>query len=81
MLAQKISISLDAGVMQFVESYLKRHRGKSRSQVVSEALQLLQQQEQEAELAAAYAMSAVTDRELAEEFAQTDQDGLTHEAW
>ncbi len=81
MLAQKISISLDSGVMQFVESYLKRHRGKNRSQVVSEALRLLQQQEREVELAAAYAMSASADKELAMEFAKTDRDGLGNETW
>lgn len=81
MLAQKISVSLDPVTMKFIETYLKRHSEKSRSQVVSEALRLLQRQEQEAQLEAAYAMSAAPDRLIAAEFSGTDNDGLDHEAW
>ena len=81
MLAQKISISLDAVTMKFVDAYLKRHGDKNRSQVVSEALQLLRRQEQEAQLEAAYSMSAASDRLIAAEFSGTDNDGLDNETW
>ena len=81
MLAQKISISLDPGTMKFVNAYLKRHTKKSRSQVIGEALRLLQRQELEAQLESAYAQSAVADRLIAAEFSGADNDGLEHEAW
>ena len=81
MLAQKISISLDPATMKFIEAYLARHRDKSRSQVVGEALRLLQRHEQEAQLEMAYAMSAASDRLIAAEFLSADNDGLDHEAW
>ena len=81
MLAQKISVSLDLGLMQFVDAYLKRHREKNRSQVIGDALRLLQRQEQEAQLEAAYSMSAASDRVIAAEFSHADNDGLDHEAW
>ena len=81
MLAQKISVSLDLGLMQFVDAYLKRHREKNRSQVIGDALRLLQRHEQEAQLEAAYSMSAASDRLIAAEFARAGNDGLDHEAW
>ena len=81
MLVQKISISLDPATMKFIETYLARHRDKSRSQVVGEALRLLQRQEQEAELESAYAMSATSDRLIAAECMGADSDGLDHETW
>ena len=81
MLAQKISVSLDPVTMKFIETYLKRHGEKSRSQVIGEALRLLQRQEQEAQLEACYAMSAAPDRLIAAEFSGADNDGLDHEAW
>lgn len=81
MLSQKISVSLDAGTMKFIETYLSRHNGKNRSQVIGEALRLLQQKEQEAELEMAYAKSAASDRVIAAEFSGADNDGLDHEAW
>ena len=67
--------------MKFVNAYLKRHTKKSRSQVVGEALRLLQRQEQEAHLESAYAQSAAADRLIAAEFSGADNDGLEHEAW
>ena len=79
--SQKISISLDAGTMKFIETYLMRHREKNRSQVIGEALRLLQRQETEAQLETAYAMSAASDRLIAAEFSNADNDGLDHEAW
>lgn len=81
MLAQKISVSLDPLTMSFIDSYLARHRDKNRSQVVGEALRLLQRQEQEAQLETAYAASAISDRLIAAEFLGADGDGLDHEAW
>lgn len=81
MLAQKISISLDPLTMSFIDAYLARHRDKNRSQVVGEALRLLQRQEQEARLETAYAASATSDRLIAAEFSGADGDGLDHEAW
>ncbi len=81
MLAQKISISLDAGTMQFIDAYLKRHPEKSRSQVIGEALRQLQRQELESQLEAAYAQSATSDRLIAADFSGADNDGLDHEAW
>lgn len=81
MLAQKISISLDLGTMKFIEAYLKRHAAKNRSQVVGEALKLLQRQEQEAQLEAAYSLSAATDKLIAAEFSSAASDGLDDEAW
>lgn len=81
MLAQKISVSLDLGTMKFIEAYLKRHSVKNRSQVVGEALKLLQRQEQEAQLEAAYAMSAATDKLIAAGFSSANSDGLDDEAW
>ena len=81
MVAQKISVSLDPVTMKFIETYLKRHGRKSRSQVIAEALRLLQRQEQSAQLGAAYAMSAAPDHLIAAEFSGADNDGLVHEAW
>ena len=81
MLAQKLSISLDPTTMKFVEAHLKQHKEKSRSQLIAEALRLLQRQEREAQLESAYAQSAVTDRLIAAEFSGADNDGLDHEAW
>ena len=81
MIAQKISISLDPGNMKFVDAYVKRHAKKSRSQVIGEALRLLQRQEQETQLESAYAQSAPADRLIAAEFSGSDNDGLEHETW
>ena len=49
--------------------------------VVEEALRLLAQREAEAELASAYAASAVQDIAIAQEAQATYNDGLSHEAW
>ena len=81
MLAQKISVSLDAGTMKFINAYLQRHPGKSRSPVIGDALRQLQRQELEAQLESAYAQRATSDRLIAAEFSGADNDGLDHEAW
>jgi Arc/MetJ-type ribon-helix-helix transcriptional regulator len=77
----KISISLDQAIMGFMESYRQRYQTKSRSQVVDEALRLLEQREQERVLEEEYAASAPEDRIVLKEFEHTMMDGLEHEAW
>jgi Arc/MetJ-type ribon-helix-helix transcriptional regulator len=77
----KISISLDQTIMGFMESYRQRHQTKSRSQVVDEALRLLEQREQERLLEEEYAASAPEDRIVLKDFEHTMMDGLEHEAW
>ena len=55
---------------------------KSRSAVVEEALKLLAEREAEADLALAYAASAVQDVAVVQEAQATyNDDGLGHEAW
>jgi metal-responsive CopG/Arc/MetJ family transcriptional regulator len=39
---QKVSISLPAKLYEFVETYQEEHHYKTRSQVIAEALRLLQ---------------------------------------
>ena len=58
-----------------------RHREKNLSQVIGEALHLLRRQETDAPLEAAYAMSAASDRLIAAEFSDADNDGLDHQPW
>ena len=77
----KISISLDQTVMRFMESYRERHQAKSRSQVVDEALRLLERQESERLLEQAYAESATEDAIVNAEFEGALMDGLEHETW
>jgi antitoxin ParD1/3/4 len=48
MLAQKLSISLPQQQCEFIERYQIEHHFKSRSDVIKEALYLLQQQQLEA---------------------------------
>jgi len=81
MLAHKLSVSIDAASMKFVEDYRKKHSEKSRSEVFVDALRLLQRHEQETLLEAAYAQSAPADRLIAAEFDSTIADGLDDEAW
>ena len=47
--AQKLSISLPQQQCKFIESYLIEHHLKSRSEVIKEALYLLQQKQLEAD--------------------------------
>lgn len=62
-------------------AYQAKTGRKSRSAVVEEALRLLAQREEEAELASAYAASAVQDIAMAQEAQATYNDGLNHETW
>lgn len=73
--AQKLSISLPQQQCEFIESYLVDHHLKSRSEVIKEALYLLQQKQLEA-----YYSEANQEMDLAYE--NTSLDGLEeNEAW
>ena len=80
-LAQKISVSLDPGTLGFMEAYRIRHKSKSRSSVITEALRALEQREQERTLEWAYLQSAPSDRIVAEGFSSSDADGLADNTW
>lgn len=75
MQAQKISISIPQPLCEFVETYQDEHHCKSRSEVISKALKLLQQVQLEA-----YYREA--NSEIDPAFEITTADGLTDdEAW
>ncbi|KTD01174.1 hypothetical protein OQJ19_12005 [Fluoribacter gormanii] len=72
---QKLSISLPQQQCEFIENYLIDHHLKSRSEVIKEALYLLQQKQLEA-----YYKEANQEVDLA--FENTSLDGLEeNEAW
>ena len=77
-ISQKISVSLDSNILDFVDRYAASHAAKGRSAVVAKALQLLQLTEQENYLAEAYAQSASQDKQIAAEFEATLGDGLVN---
>lgn len=77
-LSQKISVSLDMGILNFIDRYALEHAAKGRSAVVAKALHLLQLTEQESYLAEAYAQSASQDKLMAAEFDATLADGLVN---
>lgn len=74
MRSTKVSISLPASLLEFVESYRTAHQCKSRSQVIEQALELLRSQE----LEAAYREAA---QEVDPAWDVTIADGLSDEAW
>jgi len=74
MLAEKISVSLPAEAISFIESYRQDHAIKSRSQVIELALRSLR----ERELEVAY-REASSDADPAWDNANTD--GLQDETW
>lgn len=74
MLAEKISISLGADTLNFVESYQKTHAMKSRSQVIEMAIALLREQE----LEKSYRLAT---QEADADYEATAADGLADEAW
>lgn len=74
MLAEKISISLGADTLHFVEQYQKHHAMKSRSQVIEMALALLR----EKELEKSYRLAA---QEADADYDVAASDGLADEAW
>ena len=80
--AQKLSITLAPSAVAFIETYRKRHKAASRSQVISEALRALEQRERELSLEAAYAAAAQEDSAINTEFDTAAMDGLdSNEAW
>ncbi|KTD25658.1 MULTISPECIES: type II toxin-antitoxin system ParD family antitoxin [Legionella] len=75
MLVQKLSISLPQQQCEFIESYLTEHHLKSRSEVIKEALYLLQQKQLES-----YYREANQEMDVA--FEKTSLDGLEeNETW
>jgi len=74
MSSEKLSISLPAFLMQFIENYKVRKGCKSRSQVIELALELLRHQE----LEQAYRQASA---EVDPDWDLTVGDGLTHETW
>lgn len=74
MLAEKISISLGADTLHFVEQYQKHHDMKSRSQVIETAIALLR----EKELEKSYRLAA---QEVDADYEATIADGLADETW
>ncbi len=75
MQSQKLSISLSPTLTRFIEHYKIAKGYKSRSEVISVALNLLQ----EKELFEAYRREA--DSEVDEAWDVTIGDGLSHETW
>ncbi len=74
MLAEKISVSLPAEAMSFLESYRQMHAIKSRSQVIELALRSLR----EKELEEAYRAAS---NEVDPAWDATNTDGLHYETW
>lgn len=72
--AEKLSVSLPAGLVGFIEQYRSSHALKTRSQVISEALELLRQRE----LETAYREASL---ETDQDFDITLTDGLNDETW
>lgn len=77
----KLSVSIEPSLVVFMTAYQAKTGQKSRSAVVKEALRLLAERDAEAELACAYAASAVQDVAMAQEAQASDNDGLSHAAW
>jgi antitoxin ParD1/3/4 len=75
MQAEKLSVSLPAALLNFVEGYQATHNLASRSQVIQMALTLLQAQELEAAYRDAAAESNIADWDC------TIADGLSDETW
>ncbi|MDD2774594.1 MAG: hypothetical protein PHU06_01420 [Gallionella sp.] len=74
MYAEKLSVSIPAGLVGFIEQYRATHALKSRSQVIGAALELLRQRELETAYLAA-------SQEVDADWEQTTADGLNHETW
>ncbi|MHB1293062.1 MAG: ribbon-helix-helix domain-containing protein [Sulfuricella sp.] len=74
MYAEKLSVSLPAGLVGFIEQYCAAHALKSRSQVIGEALELLRQRELEIGYREA-------NQETDTDFDIALADGLNDETW
>ena len=71
----KLSISLPTQQCEFIETYLNQHHLKSRSEVIKEALYLLEQKQLES-------FYSEANEELDHAFENTSLDGLKdNEAW
>jgi metal-responsive CopG/Arc/MetJ family transcriptional regulator len=77
----KFSVSIESSLVGFLTAYQAKTGQKSRSAVGEEALRLLAERESEAELARAYAASAIQDAAMAQEAQASYNDGLSHETW
>lgn len=74
MQVHKVTISIPHQLYEFVEQYQSHHDCKSRSEVVSAALELLQQKQLQADYLEA-------NNELTDDFDATIADGLDDETW
>lgn len=74
MQVEKISVSLPAPLVQFVEKYKLTHKKKTRSEVIEEAVKLLREQE----LEKAYKEA---NQEIDRDWEVTIADGLADETW
>jgi antitoxin ParD1/3/4 len=72
--AEKVSVTIPKDLYGFIDQYRSAHALKSRSQVVSEALELLRQRELD------QAYQAAND-EVDTDFDATSSDGLRDETW
>ncbi len=73
--AQKLSISLPQDEVEFIENYQKLHHLKTRSEVIKEALRVLQKMQLEA-------CYLEANQEIDESFEACNLDGIDeHEAW
>lgn len=72
--AQKISISLPKPLYDFIGSYQEAYHCKNRSEVINQALQLLQQKQLET-------CYREANKELNSDFEITTFDGLDDETW
>jgi antitoxin ParD1/3/4 len=74
MRTQKISISLPKSLYDFIERYQDIYHCKSRSEVIDEALRLLQQKQLEG-------FYKEVNKEIDISFDSTSLDGLDNETW
>jgi len=74
MQVHKVTISISQPLYDFVETYQSEHQFDSRSEVISFALQLLQ----EKQLEACYREA---NQEIQDDFDATDGDGIDNETW
>jgi len=72
--SQKISISVPKPLYDFIGSYQESHNCKSRSEVINQALYLLQQMQLEG-------CYKEANKEIDKDFESTAFDGLDNETW
>jgi antitoxin ParD1/3/4 len=77
MSAAKLSVSLPAELVGFVEKYRRTRGLRSRSQVFEEALKLLRSRD----LESAYLEASADDEKTNRDWESTISDGLTDETW